>query len=324
LSSGTVARLLGLAISQRLCRLMGGCISATSTPGEGTVFKFKLQLPVLKEEVLVGPLEGKHIAIVEDNTTNRRVLANALEVFGARVETFCDGAEALAEIEEVAFDAVLASQRTPSMDCLQFAHALHREPALSGLPLILMSSQPQLASSAERSEFRAIIGKPVMLDRLLETLSVTFGLHPPPSAQSPARPHSEFDTGLAPRVPLRILLAEDNPVNQKVTLKVLEKFGHRAELAVNGQQVLEALRQSSFDLILMDVQMPVMDGIEATRRIRSEFPAAGGPRIIAMTANALDSDHKECLSAGMDGYLSKPIQVVALRAVLESCCVRTA
>jgi CheY-like chemotaxis protein len=313
---------LGLAISQRLCDLMGGRISATSTLGKGTVFEFELELPVFKEEVLPSPVAGKHIAIVDDNETNRRVLANALGVLGARIETFSNGAQALAEIEAVAFDAVLADQCMPGMDGLGFAHVLHRVPALSSLPVILLSSQPRLASPAERSEFRAIISKPVMLDRLLDALSVTFGLPLPLAAQPPARPNSEFDAGLARRIPLRILLAEDNPVNQKVTLKVLEKFGYHAELAVNGQQVLEALRQSSFDLVLMDVQMPVLDGIEATRRIRREFSASGGPRIVAMTANALDSDHKDCLSAGMDDYLSKPLQVSALQAVLDRCCIR--
>ncbi len=315
---------LGLAISQRLCQLMGGRISATSTLGEGTVFEFELHLPVVKEEALPAIMAGKRIALVEDNQTNRRVLAGALEALGARMETFSNGAQALAEIAAAAFDAVIVDQRMPGMDGLQFALALHGVPRLSSLPLILLSTEPRSASPGERSEFQTIIGKPVKLDRLLDALSVTCGQPHSTAAQPPARPDSEFDAGLARRIPLRILLAEDNPVNQIVALKVLERFGYRAELAVNGQDVLDALRRSSFDLILMDVQMPVLDGIEATRRIRREYPASTGPRIVAMTANALDSDHRDCLNAGMDDYVSKPIQVSALQAVLERCIVRAA
>ena len=312
---------LGLAISQRLCHLMGGRISATSTPGQGSLFEFELRLPVVKEEVLPSQVAGKHIALIDDNQTNRRFLADALGRLGARMDTFSDGTQALVEIAAVAFDAAIVDQRMPGMDGLQFAIALRRVPGLLGLPLILLSSEPRSASPGERSEFRAIVGKPVKVDRLLDALSVACGQPPSVAAQSPARPNSQFDAGLARRIPLRILLAEDNLVNQKVILKILEKFGYRAELAVNGQQALDALHRSSFDLILMDVQMPVLDGLEATRRIRCEFPAATGPRIVAMTANALDSDRKDCFIAGMDDYLSKPIQVSALQAVLERCCI---
>ena len=166
-----------------------------------------------------------------------------------------------------------------------------------------------------QSLFVAYLSKPIKPRKLIDTIATIFE----GKAAVESAIVSQVDRNLAGRVPLRILLAEDNVINQKLAVKLLERIGYCPDIAGNGLEVLEALRREPYDLVLMDVQMPEMDGVEATRRIRKEWPGESGPRIVAITANAFKSDRELCLAAGMDGYVTKPIQIRELQAVVEEC-----
>ena len=311
---------LGLAISQRLCQLMGGRIAVTSTDGAGSIFEFEIPLTAIERpaQQTASPIAGRRILIVEDNAVNREILAGAVSRLQAWADVSGTAEEALRSLSNSSYDAVLIDQQMPGMNGLQTASAIRRMPGCQDLPLVLLSSELRLATGEESALFGAVLSKPVKPARLLDTLSRVLG-HRPVASPASVSQASEFDPGLAERAPLRILIAEDNAVNQKLALKLLEKMGYRADLASSGQEVLDILGLRSFDLILMDVQMPVMDGIEATRRIRRTHSAGDGPRIVGLTASALDSDRQACIHAGMDDYLSKPIHVGALQAVLERC-----
>ncbi len=310
---------LGLAISQRLCHLMGGRLSVTSVEGSGSTFAFEIPLDVLPDATLVSPpqpvLTGRRLLIVDDNGTNRQLLTDALSRLGAHADSFHSAAEALACLSLPTYDAVLIDENMPGMSGVELAQAICRLPGCGQLPLILLSPSARSGTSGP-TPFDAVLRKPIMPARLLQILVRCLHLTPA-EALTPVSPPSPFDSLLAQRVPLRLLLAEDNHVNQKLALRLLEKMGYRADLATNGLEVLEALRQQPYDLILMDVQMPEMDGLEATARIRRMQPASAQPRIIAMTANALKSDRETCLAAGMDDYLSKPIEIAALQDSIE-------
>ena len=172
----------------------------------------------------------------------------------------------------------------------------------------------------QQNLFAAYLSKPIKPRKLIDTLAVI--LNGQATADSATFPRTERK--LAGRTPLRILLAEDNLINQKLAVKMLERIGYSPDIAGNGVEVLAALRRQSYDLVLMDVQMPEMDGVEATRRIRQEWPGDSGPRIVAITANAFKSDREQCLAAGMNGYVTKPIQFRELQALLEQCSVELA
>ncbi|MGI9074311.1 MAG: response regulator [Bryobacteraceae bacterium] len=180
---------------------------------------------------------------------------------------------------------------------------------------MLSSGVNGIPSNGQQNLFAAYLSKPIKPRKLIDTLAGM--LNGQTAADVVARPRT--DPSLADRMPLRILLAEDNLINQKLAVKMLERIGYFPDIAGNGVEVLAALRRQTYDLVLMDVQMPEMDGVEATRRIRQEWPGDSGPRIVAITANAFKSDREQCLAAGMDGYVTKPIQFRELQAVLEQC-----
>jgi CheY-like chemotaxis protein len=196
---------------------------------------------------------------------------------------------------------------------------MRARPASQEIPLVLLTSLGRRAEDMADRRFAACLTKPVkaaqLYDALLAALS---GVETAPAE----RRHTGYDTTLAERIPLRILLAEDNAVNQKVALKTLEKLGYRADVAANGLEALDALARQPYDVVLMDVQMPELDGLGAAQRIRGEVPPARQPRIIAMTANAMQSDREQCLAAGMDDYISKPVRVEDLVAALERSGLR--
>ena len=302
---------LGLAISQRLCSLMGGTLGVESAEGAGSTFTFSLPLEAVPGAVEGGAeLAGRRVLVVDDNETSRHLLAAMLSRRGAQVEVAGSGEEGVAMAGGGVWDAVVVDEVMDGMGGVEVCEAVRR--LGGGAVLILLST----AMRGGVGLFDAVVRKPVRPGRLVGAL-VDCLEEGGAASVAPAVLTSPFDAELAARFPLRILLAEDNLVNQKVALRVLLKLGYSADLAGNGREVVEAVRARTYDLILMDVQMPEMDGLEATREVRRM--AGTGPRIVAMTANALESDRAVCLAAGMDDYLSKPIDIAELQAAIVGC-----
>jgi CheY-like chemotaxis protein len=218
------------------------------------------------------------------------------------------------------FDVAILDMHMPEMDGLSLAGELHRlRPAL---PLVLFSSLGRREAGDTEGLFNAYLSKPLRQSQLFDTLAGLLALeHTPQASQSRAR--TAIDADMASRHPLRILLAEDNVVNQKLAVRLLQQMGYRADVASNGIEAIESIARQQYDVVLMDVQMPEMDGLEATRRIARRWSAHERPRIIAMTANAMQGDREECLAAGMDDYVTKPIRVEELVASLNKTRART-
>jgi CheY-like chemotaxis protein len=226
--------------------------------------------------------------------------------------------EALRWIEAgEAFDLAILDMHMPEMDGLALAKLIHdRRPAL---PLVLFSSLGRREAGDTEGLFSAYLAKPVRQSHLFDTLVGLLVEDAAPRA-APAQTKSQLDPGMAARHPLRILLAEDNVVNQKLAMRLLQQMGYRADLASNGIEAVESVQRQAYDVVLMDVQMPEMDGLEASRRITA---AAGArPRIVAMTANAMQGDREMCMEAGMDDYITKPIRVEALVGALYNVTPR--
>ncbi len=316
---------LGLAISQRLCALMGGHMWVESTEGVGSTFHFTLIAPAVEAPPRmdlrgsVPELAGKHLLVVDDNATNRRILTTQAESWGMHVHVCASGPEALdwltTKTEPV--DIGILDMQMPGMDGAQLAETIHTVPATANMPLVLLTSLGRRSEDVSNKHFVTSLTKPIKAAQLYETLLSIVGQRSSVS-KMPALPLvTAYDTTMAERLPLRILLAEDNVVNQKVAIKTLAKLGYRADVAANGLEVLDALARQRYDLVLMDVQMPELDGLGASRRIRNEIPTLRQPRIIAMTANAMQSDRDLCLAAGMDDYISKPVRIEELVAALS-------
>ncbi|MCP4542765.1 MAG: response regulator [Chloroflexi bacterium] len=329
---------LGLVISKRLSELMGGTMWVESELDVGSTFHFTIQAQVA--HVPARPylqkhqpnLRGKRVLIVDDNATNRRILTLQSKTWGMESVETALPAEALEWIrqETYVFDLALLDLQMPEMDGIMLAdeirrheHAIHgkkdaENEKLQALPLVMLSSLGRQEAGAEGINFAAYLTKPVNPSQLYNVLVSLFTEELEPAEEERAV-KSQFDAQMAERHPLRILLAEDNAVNQKLALRLLERMGYRADLAGNGIEVLEALYRQPYDVILMDIQMPEMDGLEATRFIVQEWPSQERPRIIAMTANAMKEDREVCLEAGMNDYVSKPIRVDELVNALNKC-----
>jgi PAS domain S-box-containing protein len=315
---------LGLAISRRLCELMGGRMWAESTEGQGTTFTFTFRAeaaPAQPKVYLRGAvpvLSGKRLLIVDDNETNRHILALQAEGWGMYTRAAASGEEALRWLAQGdPFDLAILDMQMPRMDGAQLASAIRALPGRAPLPLVLLTSLGRREEDMASGNFAACLTKPVKAALLYDTLIHTLGGSRGAGAATSAQ--QSISALMASRLPLRILLAEDNVVNQKVALKTLERMGYRADVVANGIEALEALARQPYDAVLMDVQMPELDGLEASRRIWREFPPARRPRIIAMTANAMQGDREACLAAGMDDYISKPVQAEQLQSALERC-----
>jgi PAS domain S-box-containing protein len=310
---------LGLAITRRLAEAMGGGLTVDSEPGTGSTFTLSVRLTGARDRraaVTPAGLAGKSVLVVEDNATNCRALRLQLEGWGATCTALGVPAQAL---ELVAagrtFDLAVLDMHMPEMDGLQLAAALRQLPAGRRLSLILLTSMQSHAMLAESELFDAVLAKPVryglLLDNLTRTLAKDTDRHP----TSPVgRRHDDTAAELPPA--LRILLAEDNPTNQKVMQLMLTRLGHHVDIVSNGVQAVQATLREHYDVVLMDVQMPQMDGLRATQQIRAELPAVNQPHIVAVTANALTDDRVTCLRAGMDDYLAKPFKPAELSDIL--------
>jgi GAF domain-containing protein/CheY-like chemotaxis protein/HPt (histidine-containing phosphotransfer) domain-containing protein len=322
---------LGLAISRRLTELMGGHVDVTSEPGVGSVFSFTIRglaaaVPVVTRRDLSGvqpSLRGKRVLVVDDNATNRRILTAHLDAWGMQARAAASPLEALDWVRAgERFDLGILDMHMPEMDGVELGHAIRGALAAAAPPLILFTSLGRREARAEREGFAAYLNKPIKPSQLFDALVSVLADQPARTSPRGAA-RTEFDPEMARRHPLRILLAEDNVVNQKLALRLLAQMGYRADLAANGLEAIDALERQTYDVVLMDVQMPELDGFEASREIVRRWPRDRRPRIVAMTANAMQGDRELCEAAGMDDYVAKPVRVEELVAALERCRVRT-
>ncbi len=314
---------LGLAISKLLAELMEGSMTVDSAGlGHGSTFRFTIRAPAAatpfgQRRDFIGTqpaLQGKRILVVDDNATNRRILALQAAKWGMRVEDTAHPTEAVDLIARHGYDLAIIDMHMPEMDGTTLATAIRR--AGHTLPLVLFSSLGR--REAADSPFAATLAKPLKQSQLFDTLATLLADGPLQKVQQRAD-KPRIDSTLGERHPLRILLAEDNTVNQKLALRLLQQMGYRADLAGNGIEAIESVARQTYDVVLMDVQMPEMDGLEATREIVKRWPGPQSrrPRIVAMTANAMQGDRETCLAAGMDDYVVKPIRVEALVEALK-------
>ena len=331
---------LGLAISKQLAQMKGGEMGVESEPAEGSTFWFTARFdkrPESAKSTIVAPrfdLRGLRVLVVDDNTTNREILHRQVLSWGMTNGMAQNGPSALEVLRSAAhddapFDLAILDVHMPGMDGIELAHAIRDDDALSATRLVLLTSIGEdISEEARRAGADAWLTKPVKQSQLYDTLAIVMGAEPGEEVSAPRR-HSSSQTTPSPlhaqstnaestgRPRGRVLLAEDNAINQKVAVRMMENLGYRADVAANGLEALEALSRGTYHAVLMDVQMPEMDGYTATREIREREGTQHHTPIIAMTANAMEGDREKAMEAGMDDYVSKPVKLVELEAVLE-------
>jgi two-component system sensor histidine kinase/response regulator len=310
---------LGLIISERLVNLMHGEIHVASTEGKGSVFSFTI--PCTMAAGAVAPISvdetaynGMRILVVDDNETNLKILVSLLERWSFVSKTEMSGYAALDLLQtDNSFDLVITDMQMPEMDGIMLAKEI-RSRSLN-LPIILLSSVGLESKVKYPGLFNGVINKPAKSKQLLTLIYNALGANTKVVDEEVKPKTTKLDIGFANTYPVRILIAEDNIINMKLITTVLSKLGYTVDTAENGKIALEKFLSNTYDLIFMDVLMPVMDGLEATRRIRKEDREQ--PKIIAMTANAMQDDRIGCLEAGMDDYMSKPFDITLLMKALE-------
>ena len=319
---------LGLTICTRLVEMMGGEISVESEVGVGSTFRFTVSVAVAASERRVflqaeqPVLQGRRVLIVDDNAVNREILARMAQRWHMVPDAVVSGSDGLAAVDQAqksgnAYDLVLLDMQMPDMDGISVAEALaQREATPVMVMLTSINRDAALRENAQKAGVHAVLYKPTKPSQLYDVLIEAFGDQPVHAESGPtawiARPR-QLETA-PPSASLRVLLAEDNLVNQKVAVRMLDRLGYRVDVVANGVEAVDAVHRQRYDVVLMDVQMPEMDGLEATRQIRSlDVPQ---PYIIALTANAMEGDREECLDAGADGYVPKPVSMKGLEEAI--------
>jgi signal transduction histidine kinase len=315
---------LGLAISKRLVELMGGTLTVQSEVKRGSVFRFNVVVREGAPEVpqwrkRLPELAGKRIAVIEGNASQRRALRQLFGVWGLEMEEAAsfEQAERLGNGPGARFDVLVVTYEVLVAHSAEAIARLREGSRVRGVPLVVLTRKRLRSDDPALANHAGVVVKPLRPAPLLETLvRVITGVDDQERRELTVSP---FEDPIGERVPLRILIAEDNAVNQKVALMLLKRLGYTADAVGNGLEVLRALETKAYDVLLLDVQMPEMDGFETARRVvehwrNSETPR---PRMIAMTGNAMQGDREKCLEAGMDDYVTKPVRVEELRAMLE-------
>jgi two-component system, sensor histidine kinase and response regulator len=329
---------LGLTISTRLVSMMGGKIWVESLVGHGSHFHFTARMGITNaKEIKVGAiappelLHGVKVLVVDDNRTNRRILEGMLGRWEMQSTLVEDGQEALDQLSAARasgqpFRLILTDMHMPKMDGFKFIEHIRQKPELATATIMMLTSAGHRGDAARCHDLgvAAYLLKPIRQSELREAIGRVLGAREQEGA-IPLITRFSLHDARDPSASLHVLLAEDNAVNQRLAVRLLEKRGHRVTVAGNGREALDALQKESFDLVFMDVQMPEMDGLEATGAIREKEKRTGSHQpVIALTAHAMKGDREKCLAAGMDGYLTKPIRPQELDEILEDYVARRA
>lgn len=308
---------LGLTIVRQIIELMGGTVQVQSEVGRGSTFTIRLKMQYSSSNSKqTKALRDLKILAVDDNETNLRILERQMGSQGAIITVCGSAQEALVLLADSnQFDVIITDMMMPDMDGQGFAKEVRNDPKTSHLPIILLSSMGSMSrrKDIDRTMFNAIVNKPARTNHLRDAILSTL-----PQTVETGTAEGKPTEPSKPLSGMRVLLAEDNLVNQKVAQKILERLGCETTVVANGVEAIDQLTGRSFDAVLMDMQMPEMDGLEATRRIRSSGSRFSNIPIIALTANAMADDRLLCLQVGMDNYLSKPIRPAEMETMLQS------